>query len=319
MAGDLTVHRPVLLDETLAALAVHRDGTYIDANLGGGGHAEQILALSAPSGRLLGIDADPTAIERARARLSRFGERLQTHQGSNAEIAVAAAAAGFAHCDGILFDLGISSDQLADETRGFGIRAGGPLDLRFDPSCGEPASSLLARLDASELSRIFKEYGEEPYAARIARAIVAARVEQPIDTSERLQELVERVVPLRHGPRARIHPATRVFQALRIAVNDELAALAVALDGAIGVLAEGGRIVVLTYHSLEDRIVKQAFAAAARGCICPPRAPICGCGRTPTLRIITRKPLTASEVELQSNPRSRSAKLRAAERIGVAA
>lgn len=319
MAGDFTVHRPVLLDETLAALAVRSDGTYIDANLGGGGHAEQILASSAPDGRLLGIDADPSAIERARSRLARFGARLQTYQGSNAEIVAAARAAGFARVDGVLFDLGLSSDQLVDTTRGFGIRAGGPLDLRFDPSCGEPASALLSRLDAAALTRIFKEYGEEPHAARIARAIVAARTSEPIDTSERLQELVERVVPTRRGPRARIHPATRVFQALRIAVNDELTALAAALDGAIGILADGGRVVVLTYHSLEDRIVKQAFAAAARGCICPPRAPICACGRTPTLRVITRKPLTASEEELGANPRSRSAKLRAAERIGVAA
>ncbi|RLT25590.1 MAG: 16S rRNA (cytosine(1402)-N(4))-methyltransferase RsmH [Chloroflexi bacterium] len=319
MAGDLTVHRPVLLDETLAALAVRADGSYIDANLGGGGHAEQILDASAPAGRLLGIDADPAAIERTRARLARFGTRLQTHQGSNAEIALAAGAAGIAAADGILFDLGLSSDQLSDSARGFGIRAGGPLDLRFDTSCGEPASALLARLDARELTRIFKAYGEEPHASRIAKAIVARRNVEPIDTSERLAALVESAVPVRYGPPLRIHPATRVFQALRIAVNDELEALATALDGAISILADGGRIVVLTYHSLEDRIVKQAFAAAARGCICPPRAPACGCGRTPTLRLINRKPLIATDEEIAANPRSRSAKLRAAERIGVAA
>ena len=319
MAGDLTVHRPVLLDETLAALAVRADGSYIDANLGGGGHAEQILDASAPAGRLLGIDADPAAIERTRARLARFGTRLQTHQGSNAEIALAAGAAGIPAADGILFDLGLSSDQLSDSARGFGIRAGGPLDLRFDTSRGEPASALLARLDARELTRIFKAYGEEPHASWIAKAIVARRNVEPIDTSERLAALVESAVPVRYGPPLRIHPATRVFQALRIAVNDELGALATALDGAISILADGGRIVVLTYHSLEDRIVKQAFAAAARGCICPPRAPACGCGRTPTLRLINRKPLIATDEEIAANPRSRSAKLRAAERIGVAA
>lgn len=319
MAGDLTVHRPVLLDETLAALAVRADGSYIDANLGGGGHAEQILDASAPTGRLLGIDADPAAIARTRARLARFGTRLQTHQGSNAEIALAASAAGIAAADGILFDLGLSSDQLSDSARGFGIRAGGPLDLRFDTARGEPASVLLARLDARELTRIFKAYGEEPHASRIAKAIVARRKIEPIDTSERLAALVESTVPVRYGPPLRIHPATRVFQALRIAVNDELEALATALDGAISILSDGGRIVVLTYHSLEDRIVKQAFAAAARGCICPSRAPACGCGRTPTLRLINRKPLIATDEEIAANPRSRSAKLRAAERIGVAA
>jgi 16S rRNA (cytosine1402-N4)-methyltransferase len=309
----------VLLDETLAALAVRTNGTYIDANLGGGGHAEQILEASAPSGRLLGIDADPAAIERTRARLALFGARLQTYQGSNAEIEAAAASAGIASADGILFDLGLSSDQLADTSRGFGIRAGGPLDLRFDTSRGEPASALLARLDASEIARIFKSNGEEPYAARIATAIVARRSVEPIDTSERLASLVASVVPVRFGPPSRIHPATRVFQALRIAVNDELGALETALDGAIGLLAGGGRIVVLTYHSLEDRIVKRAFAAAVRGCICPPRAPACGCGKTPTLRLLHRKPLGAADGEVSSNPRSRSAKLRAAERIGVAA
>ena len=319
MAGDLTVHRPVLLDETLAALAVRANGTYIDANLGGGGHAEQILEASAPFGKLLGIDADPSAIERTRARLAHFGTRLQTYRGSNAEIAAAAESAGIVAADGILFDLGLSSDQLADNARGFGIRAGGPLDLRFDTSRGEPASALLARLDAPEIARILKSNGEEPQATRIATAIVARRNVEPIDTSERLASLVASTIPLRFGPPSRIHPATRVFQALRIAVNDELRALETALDGAIKLLAEGGRIAVLSYHSLEDRIVKRAFAAAVRGCICPPRAPACGCGKTPTLRLVNRKPLGAANEEIAANPRSRSAKLRAAERIGVAA
>ena len=282
-------------------------------------HAEQILEASAPSGQLLGIDADPNAIERTRARLAHVGRRLQTYQGSNAEIAAAAESAGIAAADGILFDLGLSSDQLADNARGFGIRAGGPLDLRFDTSRGEPASSLLARLDAPEIARILKMNGEEPHAARIAAAIVARRDLEPVDTSERLASLVASVVPVRFGPPSRVHPATRVFQALRIAVNDELDALATALDGAIGLLADGGRIVVLSYHSLEDRIVKRAFAAAVRGCICPPRAPACGCGKSPTLRLVNRRPLTATDEEVAANPRSRSAKLRAAERIGVAA
>ena len=304
MAGDLTVHRPVLLDETLAALAVRTNGTYIDANLGGGGHAEQILEASAPSGRLLGIDADPAAIERTRARLALFGARLQTYQGSNAEIEAAAASAGIASADGILFDLGLSSDQLADTSRGFGIRAGGPLDLRFDTSRGEPASALLARLDASEIARIFKSNGEEPYAARIATAIVARRSVEPIDTSERLASLVASTIPLRFGPPSRIHPATRVFQALRIAVNDELRALETALDGAINLLDEGGRIAVLSYHSLEDRIVKHTFRALqASGAVV----------------IRTKRPVGPGEPEIERNPRARSAKLRVVERERTAA
>ncbi|MEI6156664.1 MAG: 16S rRNA (cytosine(1402)-N(4))-methyltransferase RsmH [bacterium] len=319
MATGATLHRPVLLSELLDALAVRPDGTYVDANLGGGGHAEAVLEASGPRGLLLGIDADGGAIAMSRARLAQFGDRLSTFHGSSAHLARAITEAGFDEVDGVYFDLGLSSDQLVDRERGFGIRAGGNLDLRFDTRSGESAAELLAQASAAELEQIFRDYGEEPHAAKIARAIVATREGSPITTAERLAELVEQSVPKRYGPPSRIHPATRVFQALRIAVNDELTALSTALAAAIAALRVGGRIVVLTYHSLEDRIVKQAFAAAARDCICPPRVPICTCANQAAVRLVNKHPITATEDEVAANPRSRSAKLRAAERLERAA
>jgi 16S rRNA (cytosine1402-N4)-methyltransferase len=319
MATGATLHRPVLLTELLGALAVRPDGTYVDANLGGGGHAEAVLEASGPRGLLLGIDADGGAIEMSRVRLARFGDRLSTFHGSSSHLARAITDAGFSDVDGVYFDLGLSSDQLVDRERGFGIRAGGLLDLRFDTRSGESATELIAQASAAELEQIFRDYGEEPHAAKIARAIVATRVSAPITTAEDLAALVEQSVPKSYGPPSRIHPATRVFQALRIAVNDELTALSTALAAAIAALRVGGRVVVLTYHSLEDRIVKQAFAAAARVCICPPRVPVCTCTNQATLRLINKHPITASDQEIAANPRSRSAKLRAAERLERAA
>jgi len=319
MATGATLHRPVLLTELLDALVVRPDGTYVDANLGGGGHAEAVLEASSPRGLLLGIDADGGAIDMSRARLARFGDRLSTFHGSSTHLARAISEAGFNEVDGVYFDLGLSSDQLVDRERGFGIRAGGLLDLRFDTRTGESAAELIAQASAAELEQIFRDYGEEPHAAKIARAIVATRSSAPITTAEELAALVDQSVPKRYGPPSRIHPATRVFQALRIAVNDELTALSTALAAAIAALRVGGRVVVLTYHSLEDRIVKQAFAAAAQTCICPPRVPVCTCANKATLRLITKHPITASEAEIAANPRSRSAKLRAAERLERAA
>jgi 16S rRNA (cytosine1402-N4)-methyltransferase len=319
MATGATLHRPVLLTELLDALVVRPDGTYVDANLGGGGHAEAVLEASSPRGLLLGIDADGGAIDMSRARLARFGDRLSTFHGSSTHLARAISEAGFNEVDGVYFDLGLSSDQLVDRERGFGIRAGGLLDLRFDTRTGESAAELIAQASAAELEQIFRDFGEEPHAAKIARAIVATRSSAPITTAEELAALVDQSVPKRYGPPSRIHPATRVFQALRIAVNDELTALSTALAAAIAALRVGGRVVVLTYHSLEDRIVKQAFAAAARTCICPPRVPVCTCANKATLRLITKHPITASEAEIAANPRSRSAKLRAAERLERAA
>ena len=311
-------HLPVLAEEVLAMLAPRSGSLQIDATLGGGGHTERILEASNPDGRLLGLDADPAAIARVDARLRPvFGDRLVLRQANFRELAEVAPAAGFGAVDGALFDLGLSSFQLADTERGFGFRAGGPLDMRFDTSRGVPAAELLATLDANELTALFRRYGEEPKAGRIARAIVEARREAPIETAEELAALVERVVPPNPRQPRRTHPATRVFQALRIAVNEELEALEAGLAAAVDLLRPGGRLVVLSYHSLEDRIVKRFLAAERRGCVCPPELPVCVCGRNPRLRLLTRRSVTPTPEEVAANPRSRSARLRAAERLAA--
>jgi 16S rRNA (cytosine1402-N4)-methyltransferase len=311
-------HLPVLAEEVLAMLAPRSGSLQIDATLGGGGHTERILEAANPDGRLLGLDADPAAIARVERRLRPvFGDRLVLRQANFRELAEVAPAAGFEAVDGTLFDLGLSSFQLADTERGFGFRAGGPLDMRFDTSRGVPAAELLATLDAAELTALFRRYGEEPKAARIARAIVDARREAPIETAEELAALVERVVPPNPRQPRRTHPATRVFQALRIAVNEELEALEAGLAAAVDLLRPGGRLVVLSYHSLEDRIVKRFLAAERRGCVCPPELPVCVCGRNPRLRLLTRKSITPTPEEVAANPRSRSARLRAAERLAA--
>jgi len=311
-------HRPVLVDEVMSMLAPAPGSLQIDATVGGGGHTERILEATNPDGRLLGLDADGAAIARVDGRLRpRFGDRLVLRRANFRELRTVAPDAGFGSVDGMLFDLGLSSFQLADADRGFGIRTGGPLDMRFDISRGVPASELLATLDSRELTALFKRYGEERQAGRIARAIVAARATAPIETAEELAALVERVAPGNPRVRRRIHPATRVFQALRIAVNTELDALAEGLAAAVDLLRPGGRLVVLSYHSLEDRIVKRFFAAERRGCTCPPELPVCVCGRNPRLRLVTRPSITPTAAEIADNPRARSARLRAAERLAA--
>ena len=316
-ATDVT-HVPVMPDEVVEAMAPRAGSKHVDATLGGGGHAERILEASDPDGRLLGLDADGAAIARVRARLApRYGDRLSLRQSNFRELATVAPEAGFETIDGCLFDLGLSSFQLADEERGFGIRTGGPLDMRFDTDRGIPASELLATLDQAELTALFGRYGEEPYSGRIARAIVEARRTAPVRTAEELAALVARVAPGRAPGRRRVHPATRVFQALRIAVNEELDALEAALAAAVDLLRPGGRLVVLSYHSLEDRIVKRFLQAERRGCTCPPEAPVCVCGRLPRLRLLAPKGLVPSPAEISANPRARSARLRAAERLAA--
>jgi 16S rRNA (cytosine1402-N4)-methyltransferase len=310
-------HLPVLAEEVMSMLAPAPGSLQIDATVGGGGHTERILEASDPDGRLLGLDADGAAIARVGQRLARFGDRLVLRQANFRELAVVAPDAGFGAVDGLLFDLGLSSFQLADTERGFGFRAGGPLDMRFDAGRGVPASELLATLDAAELTALFRRFGEEPHAPRIARAIVQARSVAPITTAEELAALIERVAPRTPPGRRRIHPATRVFQALRIAVNEELDALEEALAAAVDLLRPGGRLVVLSYHSLEDRIVKRFLDAERKGCICPPSVPVCVCGRTPRLRLVTRPSLTPTDAEIAANPRARSARLRAAERVAA--
>jgi 16S rRNA (cytosine1402-N4)-methyltransferase len=311
-------HLPVLVDEVIEMLAPAPGSLHIDATLGGGGHTERILEAASPDGRLLGLDADPAAIARVDARLrARFGDRLVLRQANFRELATIAPEAGFRAVDGCLFDLGLSSLQLADRDRGFGFRAGGPLDMRFDPTRGVPAAELLASLDAAGLTALFRRYGEEPKAPRIARAIVDARRVAPVVTAEELAALIERVVPPNPRIRRRTHPATRVFQALRIAVNQELEALQIGLAAALDLLRPGGRLVVLSYHSLEDRIVKRFFQAERRGCVCPPEVPICVCGRDPRLRLVTSPSLAPTDAEIAANPRARSARLRAAERLAA--
>jgi 16S rRNA (cytosine1402-N4)-methyltransferase len=310
-------HLPVLAEEVIEMLQPAAGSLQIDATVGGGGHTERILEASDPDGRLLGLDADGAAIARVAQRLERFGDRLVLRQANFRELGAVAPAAGFGAVDGLLFDLGLSSFQLADTERGFGFRAGGPLDMRFDASRGVSAAELLATLDTTELTALFRRFGEEPHAPRIARAIVEARRVAPITTAEELAALIERVAPRGAPGRRRIHPATRVFQALRIAVNEELDALGEALAVAVDLLRPGGRLVVLSYHSLEDRIVKRFLDAERKGCICPPSVPVCVCGRTPRLRLVTRPSLTPTDAEIAANPRARSARLRAAERVAA--
>ena len=289
----------------------------IDATLGGGGHAVRILEANAPDGRLLGLDADQAAIARCQERLASLDGRVTLRQANFEQLADVATATGFGSVDGVLFDLGLSSFQLADDDRGFSFRSTGPLDLRFDATRGRPASDLLAASDERDIARILRTYGEEPHARRIAGAIVEQRRTSPIRTAAQLAALVERVVPTPRGDRRHRHPATRTFQALRIAVNRELEVLPVALAAAVGLLRPGGRLAVLAYHSLEDRIVKRFMAAERRGCICPPEVPVCVCGRAPRLRAIGPTPGFPSEAEVADNPRARSARLRAAERLAA--
>ncbi len=301
-------HIPVLYEQVLAGLQVQPGGDYIDATLGAAGHAAGILRASAPDGRLLGLDADPEATTFARQALQPFGERVIVETANFRDLTKIATNRGFAKVDGLLMDLGFSSRQLADPQRGFAFSLDGPLDMRLDPTRGPSAADLVNQLPEAELADLLWRYGEERHSRRIARAIVAAR---PIDTTSQLADLVAG----RLGRREKIHPATRTFQALRIAVNDELGALAQTLPQARDLLRAGGRVAVISFHSLEDRLVKQFFRQEARDCICPPEAPICTCGHHASLRIITRKPLRPTAEEVAHNPRSRSAKLRIAERL----
>jgi 16S rRNA (cytosine1402-N4)-methyltransferase len=276
--------------------------------VGGGGHAHGILKGSALDGELLGMDADPLAVDSAGERLAEFGERATLVQGNFADVEEIALEHGFHPVDGILLDLGLSSLQLEAAGRGFSFQLDGPLDMRFDPSQATTAADLVNTLSRQELADILFRYGEEPRSRRIARAIVA---ERPINTTGELAALVKRAV----GRRKRLHPATRTFQALRMAVNEEMECLAEALPQAVRLLAPGGRLAVISFHSLEDRLVKQFFRREARDCLCPPEELICTCGHRAALGIVTRKPIRPSTEEVASNPRSRSAKLRIAYRL----
>jgi len=289
-------------------------GVYLDGTLGGGGHARMVLEATRPDGRLIGLDQDPQALAAAGENLAEFGARAVLRRGSFDDLSAHLTELGIDQVDGILLDIGVSSYQLDTAERGFSFRENGPLDMRMDPDGPQTAADVLAESDVETMRRIFREYGEERWAGRIAREIARTRVDQPLTTTLQLADLISRVVPGGRVPQ-RIHPATRVFQALRIYVNQELNRLRAGLDAALEVLKPGGRLVVISFHSLEDRIVKHRFRDAAIDCICPPRLPVCSCDQQATVKVLTRRGVRASEEEIAENPRARSAVLRAVERL----
>jgi 16S rRNA (cytosine1402-N4)-methyltransferase len=303
-------HIPVLLHEVLQQLDPKPGQRLIDGTVGAGGHAEAILKATAPDGQLLALDADPAALDIARQRLAPYADRICFVNANFAQLAQFAHRYHFPPVHAILLDLGLSSLQLGTVERGFSFQSEGPLDMRYDPSGHTTAADLVNQLPQNELADLLYLFGEERRSRTIARAIVAAR---PLHTTHELADLVARAVGGRRN--ARIHPATRTFQALRIAVNDELEALRSSLSQAMTLLAPGGRLAIISFHSLEDRIVKNFFLQESKQCICPPEQPVCTCGHRAILRIITQKPITASSNEVDINPRARSAKLRVAEYI----
>ena len=309
------LHQPVMLDEVLRLLDPPPGAVVIDATLGPGGHAEALLSRLGPAGRLIGIDRDPSALEHARARLASFGDRFVPVHGDHREITSLAASVGVGSVDAVLADLGVSSAQLDDASRGFAFSADGPLDMRMDPASGGPsAAELIAALDEPELTDLIATWGEDRNARRIARAIVRERGHEPIRTTRHLREVVEAGA----GPTARrfrIHPATRTFQALRIAVNREIEGIPELVSGAVSLLRPRGRLAVISFHSLEDRAVKTALHELTHRCVCPPDLPVCGCGRANLVRLVTSGAVVPSDDEVASNPRARSARLRAAERL----
>ncbi|HHW15132.1 MAG TPA: 16S rRNA (cytosine(1402)-N(4))-methyltransferase RsmH [Firmicutes bacterium] len=316
MSGETGTHRSVLLAEAVKWLNCRPGGVYVDCTLGGGGHAAAILEASAPDGRLLGLDQDEVALERAAERLAeevRQGRAVLVRE-NFAALRRVVERLGLGPVDGVLFDLGVSSFQLDQAERGFSYQAEAPLDMRMDRRQAVSAAELVNEGSEEELARIIREYGEERWARRIARAVVVRRRRSPLRTTGELVETIKEAIPAaarRGGP----HPARRTFQALRIAVNDELGALQTGLREAIALLRPGGRLVAISFHSLEDRIVKRTLSEAAKGCVCPPEIPACVCGHHPELRILTRRPVEPSAEEVAENPRARSAKLRAAERL----
>ncbi|OGW36116.1 MAG: 16S rRNA (cytosine(1402)-N(4))-methyltransferase [Nitrospirae bacterium GWD2_57_9] len=306
-------HVPVLLSEAVDLLSPKPGGVYVDGTLGAGGHAAEILTRSAPDGVLIGLDQDAEAVERSRAVLAPFGARVVIRQANFRDLPTVLTELGCGPVNGVLLDLGVSWFHLRSPQRGFSFMLEGPLDMRMDRGRPRNAADLVNGLPREELARIIREYGEERKAGAIARAIEQARAREPITTTAQLARIVSSVFPPYSS--RRIHPATLTFQALRIAVNDEMAALRDALVHTIPLLQPGGRMAIISFHSLEDRIVKQSFVAAARGCTCPPKLPVCGCGTKPVLNILTKRPITAGREELARNPASRSAKLRAAEKL----
>ena len=306
-------HRSVLLDECIDALSIRPDGIYLDGTLGGAGHSLEICR-RLTTGRLIGVDRDEVALRAAAERLKPFADRVTTVHSNFCEINTILDGLGLDGVDGMLFDLGVSSPQLDDASRGFSYMADAPLDMRMDRGEALTASTVVNEWPQEELRRILYEYGEERYAPQIAAAIVHRRQQRPIETTLELVDVIRSAMPPQ-ALREKQHPAKRSFQAIRIAVNDELASVSRLMHDAIDRLNPGGRLAVITFHSLEDRIVKNAMQAAAKGCTCPPEFPVCICGKKPKVRVLTRKPIVSGAQELAENPRARSAKLRVAEKL----
>ena len=308
---EMDQHIPVMYQEILDYLQPQPGGRYIDGTLGAGGHAAGLLRASAPDGRVLGLDRDEDAITFAREQLAEFGQRVTFVQATFAKMDEIAPSHGFTAVDAILLDLGLSSRQLEDAERGFSFRGDGPLDMRFDRSAGQTAADLVNSLSEDEMALLLWRYGEVRRSRKFARAIVGAR---PIQSTRQLASLIEGEAAGTGRRSSRIHPATRVFQALRIVVNEELESLTTGLKAALTLLKRGGRLAVISFHSLEDRLVKQFFREQSRECVCPPEQPICTCNTKPELRLVTRKVVKPTQLEISRNPRSRSARLRVAEK-----
>ena len=307
-------HKSVLLQECIDALNIRPDGIYLDGTLGGAGHSSQIARRLTEGGRLIGVDRDRTALVAAKERLAPYADRVTLVHSNFAEIDAILDSLGIPAVDGMLFDLGVSSPQLDDASRGFSYMADAPLDMRMDKDDALTAGAVVNTWPQGELRRILYDYGEERYAPQIAAAICRAREKAPVETTLELVDIIRSAMPAQ-ALREKQHPAKRSFQAIRIAVNDELGAVSRMMQAAVGRLNPDGRLAVITFHSLEDRIVKSEMQQAARGCTCPPEFPVCVCGKKPLVKLVTRKPIVSGPAELEENPRARSAKLRVAEKL----
>ena len=306
-------HRPVLLDECIDALAIKPDGIYLDGTLGRAGHSREI-AKRLTTGRLICVDRDDAALEAAQTRLADWMDRVTLVHSNFCEIHTILNKLGLNGIDGMLFDLGVSSPQLDDGSRGFSYMADAPLDMRMDRSEGLTAADVVNTWSRDEIKRILSQYGEERYAPQIANAIERRRQEKPIETTLELVDIIKSAMPAK-ALKEKQHPAKRSFQGIRIAVNDELSSVDKMIQAAVPRLNKGGRLAVITFHSVEDRIVKTGLASFAKGCDCPPSFPVCVCGKTPDVKLVSRKPILPTDQEIEENPRARSAKLRVAEKL----